>query len=170
MFGVWCWVVGGWWLVLGIWCLGFRTCLEGPTHAEQEHLPRCSVLRVSGSIFWDPGTGIQVPGFVFCVLGPLGSNFSQHGPTTRPSRRKDCTESIYAFGSRLALQCRGSCRGDSGWGLGVLCLEDAPEGPAHAEQEHLLRKHLPRRMRRFRRRGRGWWPRPSQRGPGLITS
>ena len=40
-------------------------------------------------------------------LGPLGLNFSQHGPTTRPSRRKDCRESMYAFGSRLALQCRG---------------------------------------------------------------
>ena len=31
-------------------------------------------------------------------------NFSQHGPTKRPSRRKDCGESIYAFGSRLARQ------------------------------------------------------------------
>ena len=41
------------------------------------------------------------------MLGPLGFNFSQHGPTTRPSRRKDCRASIYAFGSRLALQCRG---------------------------------------------------------------
>ena len=30
-------------------------------------------------------------------LGPLGFNFSQHGPTTRPSRRKDCRESIYAL-------------------------------------------------------------------------
>ena len=48
-------------------------------------------------------------------VGPLGFNFSQHGPTTRPSCRKDCRESIYAFGSRLALQCRVSCRGDSGW-------------------------------------------------------
>ena len=48
-------------------------------------------------------------------LGPLGFNFSQLGPTTRPSRRKDCRESICASGSRLALQCRGSCRGDSGW-------------------------------------------------------
>ena len=28
-------------------------------------------------------------------LGPLGFNFSQHGPTTRPSRKKDCRESIY---------------------------------------------------------------------------
>jgi len=35
--------------------------------------------------------------------------------STRPSRRKDCRESIYAFGSRFALHCRGSCRGDSGW-------------------------------------------------------
>ena len=33
-------------------------------------------------------------------LGPLGFDSSQHGPTTRPSRRKDCRESIYAFGSR----------------------------------------------------------------------
>ena len=41
--------------------------------------------------------------------------FAQHSPTTRPSRRKDCRESIYAFGSRLALQRRGSCRGDKGW-------------------------------------------------------
>ena len=40
-----------------------------------------------------------------CFLGPLGFNFSQHGPTTRLSRRKECRESIYAFGSRLALQC-----------------------------------------------------------------
>ena len=30
------------------------------------------------------------------ILGPLGFNFSQHGPTTRPSRSKDCRESIYA--------------------------------------------------------------------------
>ena len=27
--------------------------------------------------------------------------FAQHSATTRPSRRKDCRESIYAFGSRL---------------------------------------------------------------------
>ena len=45
-------------------------------------------------------------------LGPLGFNFSRHGTTTRSSHIKDCRESIYTFGSRLALQCRGSCRGD----------------------------------------------------------
>jgi len=27
-------------------------------------------------------------------LGPLGFNFSQHGPSTRPSRKKDCRESF----------------------------------------------------------------------------
>ena len=43
-------------------------------------------------------------------LGSLGFNFSQHGPTTRPSRRKDCRESIYAFAS--ALRC-GPLRCDS---------------------------------------------------------
>ena len=35
-------------------------------------------------------------------LGPLGFNFFQHGPTTRPSRRKDCRESIYAFSAVLS--------------------------------------------------------------------
>ena len=30
-------------------------------------------------------------------------------PNDAPFRRKDCRKSIYAFGSRLALQCRGSC-------------------------------------------------------------
>ena len=34
----------------------------------------------------------------------LRFQFAQHSPTTRPSRKKDCWESIYAFGSRLALQ------------------------------------------------------------------
>ena len=48
--------------------------------------------------------------------------FAQHSPTTRPSRRKDCRESIHAFGSRLALQCGGSCRGGNCW---------LPEAAAH---------------------------------------
>ena len=33
--------------------------------------------------------------------------FAQHSPTTRPSRRKDCRESIYAFGSRGEVPARG---------------------------------------------------------------
>ena len=34
--------------------------------------------------------------------------FAQHSQATRPSHGKDCRERSYAFGSRLALQCRGS--------------------------------------------------------------
>jgi hypothetical protein len=42
---------------------------------------------------------------------------SPTSPNDTPFRRKDCRESIYDFGSRFALQCRGSCtiRGDTGW-------------------------------------------------------
>ena len=49
-----------------------------------------------------------------------------------------CRESIYAFGSRLALQCRGSCRGDKVcfcWGVWV-----DPKGPrSHTHQTQVSR-------------------------------
>ena len=54
-------------------------------------------------------------GITMLLLRSFRFEFAQHSPMTRPSRRKDCRESIHAFGSRLALQCRGSCRGDEGW-------------------------------------------------------
>ena len=52
-------------------------------------------------------------------LGPLGFNFSQHGPTTRPSRRKDCRESIYAFGSHLASSAEARVEEIVGGSVGV---------------------------------------------------
>ena len=47
-------------------------------------------------------------------FGPLCFKCSQHSPTTRHSV-EGTRESICAFGSRLAFQCRSSCRGDTGW-------------------------------------------------------
>jgi len=45
-----------------------------------------------------------------CYKGIFYMLLQRHALHVR-ARRKDCRESIYAFGSRLALQCRGSCRG-----------------------------------------------------------
>ena len=42
--------------------------------------------------------------------GPIGFNFSQHSPF----RRKDSRKGVFAPGSRLALQCRGSPRRSDG--------------------------------------------------------
>ena len=54
-----------------------------------------------------------------------------------PQNLKDLKvrESIYAFGSRLALQCRGSCRGDKGWFCwGVLLKPVGPRSHTHRTQ------------------------------------
>ena len=110
------------WPVQGLgWFSYSKIGSHAPTHRNQvnnEGGRRCMAVdtlnfATRGRATWPnssqttgtPGSSWTAPGR---HLGPLGLNFSQHGPTTRPSRRKDCRQSIFAFGSRLALQCRGS--------------------------------------------------------------
>ena len=66
-----------------------------PRTLQWEYSPM--VVREGEAVLYERGTRVQL------FLGPLGFNFSQHGPTTRPSRRKDCRESIYALRLRVPL-------------------------------------------------------------------
>ena len=82
-------------------CFRAKSCKEdGSCHVERA-TPCTACKRTSRHLY----ALAAYTGITPSPLGPLGFNFSQHGPTTRPSRRKDRRESVHAFGSRLAPQC-----------------------------------------------------------------